>query len=85
MEREQKVTLENMENIMLKAASDNGCTQLSVNIESTNRAGFCGLGRKSAVNNPKYLRGGWKTIRAGMRRQSHPALTTTKGYIRHGY
>lgn len=31
------------------------CDQLSVNIESTNRAGFCGLRRKSTPNNARYL------------------------------
>ena len=71
--------MENMENHLSKPTYFNGCGKLSVNIESTNRAGFCGLGRKSAVNNPKYLRGGWKTIRPATGRQSSAGLTNAKG------
>lgn len=84
MEREQKVILENMENIMLKSASDNGCAQLSVNVESTNRAEICGLRRKSTVNNARYLRGGWKTI--GPKRGCNliPALTMNAKDLRNG-
>ena len=79
------MNLENMENSPRKASSDNGCAQLSVNVEATYRVGFGRVGRKIALNNARYLRGGWKTIRPATGRQSSAGLTTTKGYIRHGF
>lgn len=85
MEREQKVILENMENIMLKSASDNGCAQLSVNVESTNRAEICGLRRKSTVNDARYLRDGWKTIRPATGRQSSAGLSMNESELRYAY
>lgn len=75
MEREQKVTLENMENITLKSAVDNGCTQLSVNVEATYRKGFCGSARKIAARKANNLATGWKTIRAASLRKQTAALT----------
>lgn len=73
MGKERKVTLENTYKTAPKPHVFNGCAQLSVNVEVANRAGFCGLRRKNAVNNARYLRDGWKTHRAGKRLASPPA------------
>ena len=85
MGKERIVILENNRKQAPKVADFNCCIQLSVNIESTNRAGFLGLRRKSAVNNPKYLRGGWKTKTGRNDGGTSRGPTKAKGYIRHGY
>lgn len=78
------MNLENMENDARKRRIFNGCAQLSVNVESTNRADFCGPRRKNTVNVARYLRDGWKTIRPATGRQSSAGLGATKGrFARH--
>ena len=53
---------------------------LSVNVESTNRKAFCGLRRKSAVNDARYLRDDWKTPNGPKRGcPLTPALSNAKG------
>lgn len=70
------MTLENICNHPLKAPCFNRCVQLSVNVESTNRAEICGLRRKNTVNDARYLRGDWKTQNGPKRcANSIPALT----------
>lgn len=61
MGKERSVILENISKPPLKAPCFNRCVQLSVNVESTNRAEICGLRRKNTVKNARYLRDGWKT------------------------
>lgn len=53
--------LENYCKPALKRSVFNGCAQLSVNVEETESAGFCGLRRKNTVNDARYLARGWKT------------------------
>jgi hypothetical protein len=84
MGKERIVILENNRKQAPKVADFNCCIQLSVNVEATYRAVLSGLCRKNHVKKPNSLAGGWKTIRATNPRQRTAALTTTKGYIRHG-
>lgn len=78
------MNLENIGKSAPKPAVFNGCVQLSVNVEVANRAGFCGLRRKIAVNNARHLRDSWKTHRAGKRLASPPALPNDE-VTSHGY
>lgn len=79
MGRERIVNLENMEILTLQRPRIGACGFLSVNVESTNRAVFCGSRRKSTVNDARYLRVGWKTIRPATGRQSSAGLTNDEG------
>lgn len=79
MGRERIVNLENMEISAPNVPEINRCSFLSVNVESTNRAEICGSRRKSAVNNARYLRDGWKTIRPATGRQSSAGHQTIEG------
>jgi hypothetical protein len=85
MGKERSMNLENICKTPLKAPCFNRCVQLSVNVESTNRAGICGLRRKNTVNDARYLRDGWKTIRPATGRQSSAGLSMNEGCVRYAY
>lgn len=78
------MNLENMENSPRKAAENNRCGFHRVKLVSRKSAALGVSGRKTSPNKAKHLAGGWKTKRAGMRRQSHPALTIARKVVRHG-
>lgn len=80
------MNLENIGKSAPKPAVFNGCVQLSVNIESTYRAVFCGLPRKIAARKANGLADGWKT-HIGPKRGCNliPALSKNAKELRYAY